>query len=583
MANVPESESPSNDSSLTYWLQSVLPIFQWLPSYKKDWFRHDLLAGLTHAAYSVPEALVNASLAGIAPQHGLYSFLTGGLVYSVFTTSRHAAVAATSTLSIMVGYSLGALGINDPARYAEMAACIAALVGVISLLAWFLRLSDIVNFISDTILSGFRVGAALVIASSQLPKIMGIPSGGQNFFEGMYHVFQNAGDTNLVVLAMGSGALILMVLGRKIVSKGLVPLVVVALSIVLMSLTSLSEFGVKVTGDIPEGFPHFGLPRLNLKDIEEIIPIAFGVFLLAYVEGISMIRTFASKHRYAIDPRQELLAAGAANLAVGMGQGFPVAVGLSQSIVNEQAGAKTPLANLFAGSVCALVLVFFTGLFHNLPEPVLAAMILVAAKSLVNIREFNHLRRVSKREFVVALVTVLGVLFFGILKGVIIAAVISLVMLVHRVAHPSVSILGRIPGTDEFGGIDRHPENETVPGVLACRVEGDLLYFNVENIFNEILDHVRNGDPPIQLVVFDLSTSNHVDLAGARMVRHLHQTLSSQKVELKLVGAHGDVRDLLRLDGLEKLLGRIDRRLSLETIMNQQEEEAEVTGPIVGH
>jgi sulfate permease, SulP family len=583
MADTPGTDENSLEgSAATHSILSALPILQWLRSYKKTEFRHDFLAGLTHAAYSVPEALVNSSLAGLAPQHGLYSFLTGGLFYSVFTTSRHAAVASTSTLSIMVGYSLGTMGMNDPTRYAEMAACTAILVGLISLAAWLLRLSDIVSFISETILDGFKVGAALVIAASQLPKLLGIPSSGQNFFGQVYHVFQNLGDTNLVVLAVGLGALILLLLGERIVLKGIVPLAVVSLSIVAMSVTNLSEYGVKATGTIPEGFPRFDLPRLSLSDIEEILPVAFGCFLLAYIEGISMIRTFASKHHYAINPRQELLASGAANLAVGLSQGFPVAVGLSQSIVNEQAGAKTPLANFFACFACALVLLYIAGLFSNLPDPVLAAMVLMASKSLANIPNLSHLMRVSKREFIVALVTLVGVLTFGILKGVLLAAVVSLLMLVHRVAHPSVSILGRIPGTTEFGRIDRHPENETVPGVLACRVEGDLLYFNEESILEEILDHVRAGAPSIELVVFDFSTTNHVDLAGARMVQRLHQELSAQEIKLRLVGAHGNVRDLLRLEGLEILVGHIDRRLSLDTIMNQEEWEAEEP-QVLGH
>jgi len=582
MTAVPDNKSSSTDSSASDSLKSALPIFQWLPSYKKAWLRYDLVAGFALAAYSIPEALVNASLAGLPPQYGLYALLTGGLVYSLFTSSRHAAVAATSTVSIMIGFSLGAMGIEDATRYAEMAACTAILVGIISFFAWLLRLSDIVSFISETILSGFRLGAALVIASSQLPKIMGIKGGGHNFFERIYHVFQNMGDTNLVVLAVGRGALVLMLVGQRIVSKGIVPLVVVSLSIVMMSLLHLSDYGVQVTGTVPGGVPRFGLPGLSLNDIEDLVPVAFGCFLLAYVEGISMIRTFASKHHYAIDPRQELLAAGAANLTVGLGQGFPVAVGLTQSTVNEHSGARTPLSMLVACSVCGIVLLFLTGLFHDLPQPVLAAMVLVAAKSLVNVHELNHLRRVSKPEFVVALVTLSGVLLLGILKGVLVAAVVSLLMLVHRVAHPTVTILGRIPGTDQFGGLHRHPENQTVPGLLACRAEGDLLYFNVGNIFNEVLGHVRAQDPPIELVVFDLSTSNHVDLAGIQMVRNLHEELSSEGIKLKLVGAQGHVRDLLRMDGLESLVGRIHRRLSLDTIMNEKDSDSE-EDPILGH
>lgn len=575
-------KSSSKGSTAIDSLVWALPIFKWLRSYKKDDVRHDLVAGVTYAAYSVPEGLVNASLAGLPAQHGLYSFMIGGLFYSLFTTSRHAAVAATSTLSIMVGYTLGTMGLNDPTRYVEFAATTAVLAGVISLLAWALRLSEVVNFISETMLSGFKAGAALVIAASQLPKILGIPVAGHSFFESIYGVFQNLGDTNLVVLAVGAGALTLLLLGEQVMSKGIVTLAVVALSIGVMSFTNLSEYGVKITGDIPRGFPSFGLYRLSLTDIGEILPVALGCFLLAYVEGISMMRTFASKHNYAIDTRQELFAQGAANVAVGLGQGFPVAVGLSQSIVNEQAGARTPVANVFAISACALVLLFFTGLFRNLPQAVLAAMILVAAKSLVDVHELNHFWHVSKREFVVALVTFSGVLLLGILQGVLVATVVSLLMLVSGVAYPSVSILGRIPGTDEFGAIERHPENETVEGVLACRVDGPLLYFNAENILQEILNHVHNGDPPIRLVVLDLSTANFVDLAGARMVRRLHQRLSSEEIELKLVSAHGDVRDLLRLDGIEALVGRIDRRLSLDTVMKQEKEE-QGEDQVVGH
>ncbi len=581
MAAASGSASSAAESSIG-WLKSVLPILEWLPSYKKSWFRFDLIAGLSLAAYSIPEALVNSSLAGLAPQHGLYAFLIAGFVYSLFTTSRHAAVAASATVSIMIGFSLGAMGIQDATRYAEMAAFTAILVGIIGFFAWLLRLSDIVSFISETILSGFRLGAALVIASTQLPKIMGIKGVGHNFFERMYDLGQNLGDTNFAALAVGMGALILILIGQRIMSKGIVPLIVVALSIVMMSVTNLAHYGVKITGTVAQGFPHFGLPSLKLSDIEDLVPIAFGCFLLAYVEGISMIRTFASKHHYSIDSRQELLAAGAANLAVGLGQGFPVAVGLSQSTVNEQAGAKTPVSMLVACSVCGLVLLFLAGLFRNLPQPVLAAMILVAAKSLVNFHEFNHLRRVSKPEFAVAIVTVAAVLVLGILKGVLVAAVISLLMLVRCVAHPTVTILGRIPGTDEFGGIDRHPENQTVPGLLACRAEGDLLYFNVGNIFNDILEHVRSQDPPVELVVFDLSASNYVDLEGAQMLRTLHEELSSEEIHLKLVGSQGHVRDLLRMDGLESLVGRIDRRLSLENIMGQKEAETEEP-KILGH
>jgi MFS superfamily sulfate permease-like transporter len=263
-----------------------------------------------------------------------------------------------------------------------------------------------------------------------------------------------------------------------------------------------------------------------------------------------------------VDPRQEFLGLGAASLLVGLWQGFPVAGGLSQSAVNEKAGARTPLSLVFAAAVIGLVLVFFTGLFQSLPEAVLAAIVLIAVKGLIDLKELRYLWHASRIDFAAAGVALVGVLVMGVLDGVIIAVLASVVMLLWKVARPHVAFLGRIPGTDRFSDVARHPENEAIPGVLAFRVEASLVYFNVDHVLQTVLQRVES-EPGLQRVVYDLSTSPYVDVAGARMLRRLHDELACKNIGLRVVGAHSEVRDRLRFEKLQDWVGPINRHVSL--------------------
>jgi anti-anti-sigma factor len=301
---------------------------------------------------------------------------------------------------------------------------------------------------------------------------------------------------------------------------------------------------------------------MRIEELRQVAHLAFACFLLAYIESVSAARTFALKHQYPVDPRQEFLGLGAANLLVGLWQGFPVAGGLSQSAVNEKGGARTPLSLVFAAAVIALVLLFFTGLFQSLPEAVLAAIVLIAVKGLIDLQELRYLWRASRIDFAAAGVALVGVLVMGILDGVIIAVLASVVMVLGRVARPHVAFLGRIPGTDRFSDIARHSENETVPGVLAFRVEASLVYFNVDHVLETVLRRTQS-EPGLQRVVCDLSNTPYVDVAGARMLRRLHDELAGNKIELWVVGAHSEVRDRLRFANLQDWMGPINRHVSL--------------------
>jgi len=338
---------------------------------------------------------------------------------------------------------------------------------------------------------------------------------------------------------------------------------VVVLAIALAASLGLADHGVATVGTIPAGLPSLDLPALRPRDVDGLVPLAAACLLLAYIEGVSAARTLAARHGYAIDARREFLALAGANLLAAFGHGYPVAGGLSQSAVNEQAGAKSRLSLVFASATLALCLVFLTGFVRDLPKAVLAAIVLMAVKGLIDLREILRLRRLSRLEFHVALAALVGVLLLGILQGVLLAAVASILLLLARTSTPHVAFLGRIPGSDRFSDLARNPDNETLPGVIAFRVEAALVYFNVEHVLRAVRERIGAAERGLRLVVCDLSTSPYVDLAGARMLHEVSRDAEAQGAAFRVVEARGSVRDLLRAVGLEEHVGHISRRISL--------------------
>jgi sulfate permease, SulP family len=542
--------------------RTIFPPSQWLANYQPKWLGSDALAGFTLAAYAIPVSLAYAALAGLPPETGLYCYLLGGLGYVLFGSSRHLAIGPTSAISLIVGVTLAQLAHGDTERYLSLATMATFLVAALFVLAWLLRLSVIVNFISESILVGFKAGAAFSIAVTQLPKLLGVKGGGDDFFSRLWVLGQQLGQTNLIVLAVGLIAIALLVLGDKLLPGRPIALGVVILSLVAVPLLGLSQYGVQVVGELPSGLPSLATTHVHLRDLDAesrrgLVSLAFACFLLSYIESISAARTFALKHRYDVDARQELLGLGMANCAAGLFQGYPSAGGLSQSAVNEKAGARTPLSLVFASVALALVLLFLTGFFRNLPGAVLAAIVLVAVKGLINIPELRHLQRVNRLDFIAAMVALVGVLVLGILDGVILAVIASVLMLLINTSAPHVAFLGRIPGTNRFSDLERNPDNEPIPGALLFRVEAALLYFNVDHVLQRVLERVRATPPGLRLVICDLSNSAYVDVAGTRMLVRLYEDLKSLGIDLRIVEAHAKQRDILRAEGLDKLVGPI--------------------------
>lgn len=550
-------------------LRSYLPILSWLPNYRREWLRPDAVAGLTLAAYVLPVALAYASLAGLPAQAGLYSCMFAGTAFAVFCTARHTAVAVTSAISLLLAASLSEMVQDDPARYWSLASTTALLVAMIGVVAWALRAGAIIHFISETVLAGFKAGVALNIISTQLPKLLGIAGGGHNFFSRIRHAIAHLGETQPLTLAVAVGALLLLVLGERLLKNRPVALFVMILGIIVVSVLGLDQYGLKVMGALPSGLPDFVMPSVNPTDLDELLPLALACFLLASVETMAVSRTFARKHGYRVNVDQDFLAIGAANLAVSFAQGYPVSGGMSQSAVNEKAGARTPLALIVASLIVALVTIFLSNTLRNLPDAILAAVVVMAVKGLIDVTLFRHLYRFSRGEFAIAALALIGVLTVGLLKGVLLGCIFSIFLLLRRDSRPHTCIMGRVPGSSLFADAERHPENEIVSDVLVFRVDAPLLYFNAEYARDQLFRYVAQREPSPRLVVWSLSTTSAIDLAGTRLLAEVREELARDGIELRLANARGPIRDVLRNAGLEKEFGTIDANADVATTIER--------------
>ena len=540
-----------------------LPVLDWLRHYDRNWLRGDIVAGITLAAYILPAGLGDASLANLPPEAGLYACLFGGLVFWLFCSSRYTSITVTSAISLLVGASLGEIAGGDTTRFSALAAATALLVALIASIAWLAKAGSIVNFISESVMVGFKCGVALFLASTQLPKLFGIHGAHGNFWQNSGYFLQHLRETNPSSLTVGSVALAVLVLGKIFLKNKPVALFVVVGGILASGLLALDARGVKLLGEVPRGLPAIGFPAVHWDDLNNLLPLAFACFLLAAVETAAIGRTFAAKHGGRLDANQEFLALAASNLTAGLGRGFPVSGGMSQSLVNESAGARTPLSGAIAAGIMLVVVVFLSHLLRALPQPVLAAVVLVAVAGLFHVSVLKQLWRSDRREFIVAMAAIVGVLGQGLLRGVMIGAIISLVLLIRRASRPHVAVLGRIPGTRRFSDRDRNPDNELIPGAMIFRPESGLVYFNMDHVHDTILDRVRAETVQPKLVVLDLSAAPFVDMHGAHMLAALAEELRASGKQFRAVEARSSVRERLRSEGVDAQVGGINRFTSV--------------------
>jgi high affinity sulfate transporter 1 len=531
-------------------------VLGWLHRYRPASLKADAVAGLSLAAFAIPESLAYASLAGLPPVAGLYCYLVAGPGYALLGTSGQLALGPTSSLSVLFPTGLAPFAAGDAARYAALAAATALLFGLICIAGRLLRASQLAYFVSDTILLGFKTGAALYIASTQLPKLFGLHGGSGGFIPRLVQLWREMPNAHIPSIVVGAGAVALFLLLEKLMPRRPTTLFVVAAAIIMTQWFGLATLGIAIVGDIPQGLPQFAIPSIAPEDVADLVPLALACFLLGFVETSAVARSFAQEKGTEVDTDQELLALGVANLATGLSQGYAVAGGMSQTAVNAMGGAVSPVSLIVNSAAILLVLLFFTGLFKYLPEPVLAAIVLMAAKHLVRFRDIQRLRQIAIAEWAIALVTFLSVLLAGVLNGVLIAAATSLALMIARFTRPEIAVLGFDPESGSFVSLANRPGASTVPSALVLRVSHPWLYFNVQNIRRGIIEKVA-ATPGIKLVVLDFSPVTTIDTTAAATLASIQGTLTAAGIALEVAHLRDEVYRRLQL------LASRDRALTL--------------------
>lgn len=540
-------------------------MLQWLPHYRwRQWLRADVIAGITLWGVVVPEGMAYAGLAGLPPQAGLYTILASLVAYSIFGTSRQLVVVATSASAVMLAATLVALNPPDPATYIALSAALVLLIAAIFILAGVLRLGFITNFISRPVMDGFIFGLAIFIMVKQLPKLLGIHAGPGNTLEQLVFLVNHIGQTNLLVLVMGATAIILLFTLHRISGRIPAGLAVLILGILASAVFTLSAHGVPVVGQIPAGLPSFNLPDVrpeylwSLLPRWALLPAALGIALVIYTEGLGAASAFASKHNYKINPNQELISYGVANLGSAMLGGLPAGGSLSQSSVNDSAGAKSSISLLVAALMGLITIVALTPLFTALPEAILAAIIVYAVSHLIKWRQMKWFYRTNHIEFWLGIVALLGVLIVDVLPGLGIAVLSSLAVVIYRSSRPYGSVLGQVPEEPgAYTDIKRHPENKLIPGLLIFRFNSPLYFANASSFYDHLKKLVEKSSPPPKAVIVDMVTSDELDITSIEMLEKLASELEQDGVEITAAEVHQPVRDMARRSGLAEHLDKV--------------------------
>lgn len=528
-----------------------------ISNYSSGFLKQDLFAGITVAALLIPQGMAYALIAGLPPIYGLYAALTPQIIYALLGTSRQLAVGPVALDSLLVATGLGALSIDDPSQYILMAIFLAFLVGAIQLLMGLFRMGFIISFLSKPVIIGFTSAAAVIIGLSQLKYIMGIELSQSN----QLHIFiQSLINSNssvhfmTIIISITSVVFILLIkkLNRKIPSA----LIAVILGILWVYFNGLDKQGVSVVGVIPEGLPSFQTPSFEVGSLKKLFPTAFTLALVAFMEAISIGKTMEEKHKnYVIDPNQELIALGSANIIGSFFQSYPTTGGFSRTAVNDQAGAKTGVAALVTALSVAIILMFFTHWFYFLPKAVLASIIITAVINLVDFKFAIRLYKKRKDEFVILVITFLATLFLGITEGILLGILISLLLLVYRASMPHYAFLGRIGNTNYFKNVNRFPE-EIIQreDLIILRFDAQLFFGNIQFFKELVLNTIKEKEKVVKGFVINARAINYIDSTASEQLYDLILSLQKKGIRVMVVGAIGPARDIILKGKIIKIL-----------------------------
>ena len=545
-----------------------MPIFDWLPRYQMAWFKGDLWAGLTAGVMLIPQGMAYAMIAGLPAVYGLYAGLVPQLVYMFFGTSRRLAIGPVAMDSLLVASALGTLSLASDGEYLIAAIFMAAIVGVIQLGLGFLRLGFLSNMLSRPVISGFTSGAAIIIGVSQLRYVLGVEFKGSSKLQELgWRTLQALPETNLYAVVVGLATLAIIYILKRYAKGVPSALVVVALGTLIVAMTGWDSRGLPIVGHVPSGLPDFAIPGLHTGLLRSLLPLALTLALIGYTEAISIAR--ASRERnpdHDLDANQELVALGMSNLLGSFWQSYPSTAGFSRSVVNEEAGACTPMAGGISAIVIGLTLAFLTPLFYYLPEAVLGAIIFAAVFKLVDLSYALELWRSNRIEAVMLSITFLVTLTVGLVEGILTGVFASLAYTVYQLMTPHIAEIGRVKGTDYFRNVDRFRDDIILrPDVLMFRFDAPIFFGNADYFESELRQRIEKRGPALKTIVLNSEAITYIDSTGQHMLVRLIERLQQQGYTVVISGAIGPVREVI-------LRGKIGALISEERMFVRSSE-----------
>lgn len=526
-------------------IESIIPSISWVKNYKKSHFKGDLAAGLTVGVMLIPQGMAYAMIAGLPPVYGLYAALVPILIYAILGTSRQLAVGPVAMDSLFVAATVSVMAIPGSPHYIELAIALALMMGAAQLLFGLIRLGFLVNFLSKPVIVGFTSAAALVILFNQVGNLLRI-----NLIQtNQLHIllsdfFEKISTVHFYTLIFAISGIAFILILKKIQKKIPAGLVLVFLATLITYFFQLDQSGIQIVKEVPAGFPEAAVPSFSWQEFKALLPAAIALALIAFMEAFTVSKTIEEKKGVQeVDANKELIALGSSNVVGSFFSAFPVTGGFSRTAVNNEAGAKTPLAGLIAALVILFALLFLTDLFYYLPKVSLAVIILVAVIGLIDIKSPRLWWRTDTLEFLMYAVTLLSTLFIGIQQGIFIGVILSLIVLVYKVSNPHMAIVGKIPGTNLYRNVERFSSVELDPEVLVVRFDAGLFYANADYFRDKLFEYEKTKKGKLKAIIVDSSGINSIDSTSIYMIRKLLIHYKRKKVKLLFSGLIGPVRD----------------------------------------
>jgi SulP family sulfate permease len=548
----------NSSAGLASKARRFLPILGWIPAYRHEWLVSDVFAGLALWAVMVPEAMAYAGIVGVPPIMGLYTIVPALIAYALLGTSRQLVVGPDTATGLISALTVAAVAVQGTAEYNTLTSTLAILIGFFFLLFGAMRMGWVAAFVSTPVMRGFIEGLVYVTIIGQVPHLIGIEGVSGNFFTKVWNVLQHLSDASFAPVLTGLLSLTAMQLLRHFAPRVPAALIVMIVATASIGLLGGEAAGVHVAGHVPSGLPHLVVPSFDIATLQALAPGALAIVLVGYAESLGAAKAAAIESGGDIDPNQELVALGPANIVSGLFGGFLVVGSLSKTSVAIAADARSQFANLVAAVFCLLTLIFLTPLFRNMPQPTLAAIVIAA---MLHLTKPNYLRELfvrSRWSFMNAVIVIGAELTLGVMHGIALGVGLSLLNLIYITSHPQGAVLGQLPGTEAYRDVRRHPEAGTFPGLLIWRVGGDLFFASIGQMEAGLRSSLAEIRPPIKHVLLDMSSVNFIDVSACDELITFIKQLQSRAVTIAFARVRDTVRQDMQLAKIESVVGLAD-------------------------